>query len=91
MRKWVPAIIFWTLFAVSMGLYNRYPWLDTVWYAAAELFLIVVAVYSVIHIFRHRHETTTISYRGIPRWLARFSSDEKDHDRPYAPPKENSE
>jgi len=79
-RRWIPAIVFWTLFIASIGLYERYPWLDTAWYAAGMLFLIFMAVYSVAQTFRHRHETSTISYKGIPRWLERFSLDEEDRD-----------
>jgi hypothetical protein len=84
-RRWIPAIVFWALFIVSLGLYDRYPWLDTVWYAAGMLFLLLVASYSVVRIFRHRHETTTISYQGIPRRLERFFLDEDD-DRPNRKP-----
>jgi hypothetical protein len=80
-RRWIPAITFWTLFLVSTGLAERYPWLDTVRYAAAMLFLLGVSFYSLVHVFRHRHETSSISYRAIPRWLERFSPDEKDEDR----------
>ena len=77
-RKWLPAIIFWGLFGVSLALYKRYPWLDTLWYSVAMLFLLVVAGYSIVQIVRHRHETTTSSYQGLPRWLQKFSLDEKD-------------
>ena len=79
-RKWIPAIVFWVLFAISIALYGRYPWLDTVWYAGCMLFLLAVAGFSLAQIFRRRHATTTISYRGVPRWLERFSLDE-DNDK----------
>jgi len=77
-RKWLPAIVFWSLFGVSLAFYKRYPWVDTLWYSAAMLFLLMVAGYSIIQIVRHRHESTTISYQGLPRWLQKFSLDEKD-------------
>jgi hypothetical protein len=85
-RKWLPALIFWGLFAVSLALYERYPWLDTLWYGVAMLFLLVVAGYSIVQIVRHRHETTTISYRGVPRWLAKFSLDEEGTPHPRTTP-----
>ncbi|HKM48842.1 MAG TPA: hypothetical protein VJX69_14720 [Terriglobales bacterium] len=77
-RKWLPAIVFWGLFGISLAFYKRYPWLDTLWYGVAMLFLLMIAGYSIIQIVRRRHETTTISYRGVPRWLEKFSLDEKD-------------
>lgn len=75
-RSWIPTLTFWTLFLISLGLGKRYPVLNTVWYLAGMLFLLIVSLYSLIHIYRHRHETSSISYRGVPRWLERFSLDE---------------
>jgi hypothetical protein len=69
-RSWIPGIVVWTWLLVSIGLARRYAWLDTVWTAAWMWFLIVVAVCSVVQIFRHRHETGGIvGYRGVPRWV----------------------
>ncbi len=79
-RGWIPAVIFWAAFLVSLGLGKRYSWLDTVWYAAGMLFLLGLSGYSLIHKFRHRHETSSISYQGIPHWLQRLLLDEKDPD-----------
>jgi|SRR5271168_5480886 len=68
-RSWIPGIVVWTWLLASLGLGKRYPWLDTVWYAAWMLFLVVLSVFSVVHIFRHRHETGgLVGYRGVPRW-----------------------
>ena|SRR5713226_9626561 len=76
-RSWIPAIVFWTLFVVSIGLGERYPWLDTVWYAAWMLFLVVVAVYAVVHIIRHRHDSGGyVGYRGAPGWVGKFFGDD---------------
>jgi hypothetical protein len=76
-RSWIPGIVFWTLFLVSLGLGKRYMWLDTVWYAAWMLFLFVVAVYAVVQIFRHRHETGGYAgYRGVPRWVVTLFGDD---------------
>jgi len=73
----MPGIVFWALFLVSLGLGKRYPWLDTIWYAAWMLFLFVVAVYAVVQIFRHHHETGGyIGYRGVPRWVVILFGDD---------------
>jgi hypothetical protein len=75
--KWLPAILFWGLFGVSLYLRERHPWVASAWYLVPLMLLLFVAGYSVVHAIRHRHETTTISYRGIPRWLEKFSLDEE--------------
>ena len=80
-RGWIFAVVFWTLFAASVGLYKRYQWLDTAWYIAMMIFLFAVSAYSVIYKFRHCHETSGISYQGIPRWLQQFSLDEENRDK----------
>jgi hypothetical protein len=72
-RSWVPTIIFWVLFLASLALGKRYPWLDTVWYAAWMLFLLVVAIAAAIDIFRYRDAPGGyIGYRGVPRWAVRL-------------------
>jgi len=78
-RSWIPGIVFWVLFLASLGLAERYPWLDTVWYAVWMLFLLVVAVYAVVDIFRHRHDYGGfVGYRGVPRWVVRFFGDDEN-------------
>ena len=65
------------MFLGSLALGNRYPWLDTVWYAAWMSFLFVIAVYAIVQIFRNRHETEGyVGYRGVPRWVVRFFGDD---------------
>jgi hypothetical protein len=69
-RTWIPVIVFWTWFLVSVALVGRYPWLNTVWNVTWMLLLLVIAVASVVEIFRHRRETGGyIAYRGVPRWV----------------------
>ena len=75
---WVWAILFWILFALSLALYERYPGLDTAWYAAGKLVLLLLAVVSLVRVIRHRDRTEAISYQGLPRWLLRFLMDEDD-------------
>jgi hypothetical protein len=50
---------------------------DAVFNVGWMLLLLVVAVASAIHVFRHRHESGgCISYRGVPRWVvALFGGD----------------
>ena len=76
-RSWIPGIVFWVLFLGSLALGKRYPWLDTIWYAAWMLFLLVVGVYAVTETFRKRKETDGyIGYRGVPRWVVTFFGDD---------------
>jgi hypothetical protein len=78
-RTWIPGIIFWTLFLVSIGLQRRYRWLDLVWNTTWMGFLILVAVWGVVDIFRNRHTTNGyIGYRGVPRWVVRLFGDDSD-------------
>jgi len=78
-RTWIPGIAFWVLLLVSLGFAERYPWLDTLWYGAWMLFLLVVSVYAVVQIFRNRHETG--GYRGVPRWAVTLFGGELDPPR----------
>jgi hypothetical protein len=83
-RRWVPAIVFWTLFLASLGLGKRYPWLhtrliqsDTVWYATWMLFLVVLAVCAIVQVFRHADQTGGfVGYRGVPRWVVTLLGDD---------------
>jgi hypothetical protein len=78
-RSWIPTITFWVLFLTSLALGRRYPWLDTVWYAAWMLFLLVVAVAAAIDIFQNRHAPGGyVGYRGVPRWAVRLFGSSDD-------------
>jgi hypothetical protein len=78
-RSWIPGIIFWVLFLVSIGLYHRYPWLDFAWNAAWMLLLLVIASWSVIAIFRNRPAAGGYAgYRGVPRWVVRLFGGDSD-------------
>jgi hypothetical protein len=64
---------------------ERYPWLDTIWYAAWMLFLLVVGVYAVTQIFRMRKDTDGyVGYRGVPRWAVRLFGDDVEPRKPTA-------
>jgi hypothetical protein len=84
-RSWIPALVFWVLFLGSLALGKHYPWLDTVWYWAWMLFLLMVGLYAVTQIFGSRHETGGfVGYRGVPRWVITLFGDEVDP--PKRPP-----
>ena len=78
LHSWIPTALFWIFFAASLGFGRRYPWLDTIWYGALVLALLVLSGYSLIHHFRHRRETDSISYPVVPHWLRRFFFDEHE-------------
>ena len=72
-RSWIPGIVFWVLFLVSIGLARRYRWLDPIWNVAWIAFLIVIATWSVVETFRKRGKAGGyVGYRGIPRWVVRL-------------------
>jgi hypothetical protein len=78
-RRWIPGVVFWVLFVGSLAFSRRYPWLDTMWYAAWMLFLIIVAVCATLQILRNRHETGgLVGYRGVPRWAVTLFGGEVD-------------
>jgi len=60
-------------------MYDRYPWLDKVWYGASMMLLVLLSLYAVLHIFRNRHETGGyIGDRGVPRWVVTLFGDEAE-------------
>ena len=82
-QRWLPAVLFWTLFLVSIGLGERYRWIDTAWYAAAMVFLVVVSIFSVVQIFRNRDRAEGyVGYRGVPAWVVRLFGDDMSRPRP---------
>ena len=84
-RSWIPGIVFWVLFLGSLALAERYPWLDTIWYAAWMLFLLVVGAHAVTQIFRMRKDTDGyVGYRGVPRWAVRLFGDDVEPRKPTA-------
>lgn len=43
-RTWTFGILFWVLLLTSVGLSDRYPWLDATWFVGIVLFIVVLAV-----------------------------------------------
>ena len=61
------------LFLLSIALADRYSWLDTVWMLVCRGLLLIVAIWSVVEIFRHPNDTNGyVGCRGVPRWFVRF-------------------
>lgn len=77
LRSWIPALLFWSLFAACVGLARRYLWPDSIWYAVGMLFVLALSAYSLIYALRHRDETGCFSSKAIPRWLERWLMDEE--------------
>jgi len=75
-RRWIPGIAFWVLFLGLLAFDERHSWVHTVWVIAWLLFLIVVAVFAIVHVFRHPYDTGGVSsYRGAPSWVATLFGD----------------
>jgi threonine/homoserine/homoserine lactone efflux protein len=78
-RSWIPALVFWTLFLISIALGGHYLWLDTVWNLTWLLFVIIVGIWSVIEIICNRHAARGyVGYRRAPRWVARLFGDDSN-------------
>jgi hypothetical protein len=71
-------IVFWTLFLASIGLSDRYRWIDAVWFCVGWSFAAVASVFAIIERFRNR--CTSDLYIGgparslqsscyLPRWM----------------------
>lgn len=81
-RSWLFVIVFWLLFVASIGLDGHYPWVNTAWVYAALLFAIVVSVFSLAEMFRHRNASGHYVYfRGVPRCMRWFVLDDKEYAR----------
>jgi hypothetical protein len=65
-RRWIPAVVIWAWLIASLALVKSHPWLKTLWNAVWLLVLLVIAIASVIHVFRHRQETEgLVGYPGV--------------------------
>jgi len=86
-RGWIPVLVFWILFAASIGVGRRYPWLDTVWYIAGMLLLVALSICSLVYALRHRDEAGSVGFKMIPRWLERSLMGEDHAGTPPSAPK----
>jgi hypothetical protein len=71
-------IVFWILFLASIGLADRYRWLDVVWLCVGWSFAAVASAFAIIERLRNRN--TSNQYAGgpvrslqtsyyLPRWI----------------------
>jgi hypothetical protein len=73
-------IIFWTLLLASIGLVDRYQWLQTAWALVCIGFLVAVAVYSTVGMYRNRrYSIRNVSY--LPHWIMWVVLDDERYDK----------
>jgi hypothetical protein len=85
-RSWIPGIVFWILFLASLALSKRHWWIDTAWNAVWFGLLLVLAVASVVQMFRNRHDQENrFASRGVPRWaITMFGGEVESPDKQSA-------
>jgi len=75
-RSWIPGIIFWVLFLLSLALGKRYAWLDTVWCLAWMMVLFVAAIVVTFETVgrSQRDRKDYVGHMGVavPRWIVRI-------------------
>jgi hypothetical protein len=72
-RRWLPAILFWSLLAACVKFSDRYPWPDFAWLVTWFCLVVAISAYSVFQLAAHYRETQSLSYKPVPRWLRRCS------------------
>jgi uncharacterized membrane protein len=82
-RSWIPGIVFWVLFLVSLALGKRYSWLDTVWNLVWLSVLFVIAIVVTFETVRKsdRDRRDYVGHMGVPvpRWVVRlFGGDDSN-------------
>lgn len=76
--KSIAGIAFWILFVLSLGLNERYRWIDRVWSTALWIFLLASTIYFIVHTLRYRSLT---GVGGYPKWFLRFAYDDADEQK----------
>jgi hypothetical protein len=82
-------IFFWTLLLASVGLVDRYRWLQTAWALVCIGFLAFAAVFSIVWSFTNRNTSKDVngpasSPRGnyyLPRWMMWVVADDEQYDK----------
>jgi hypothetical protein len=72
-------IVFWTLLLASVGLVDRYQWLQPAWAVVCIGFLVVGAFSSTVAMFRNRRY-----WNGrdcLPRWMMWVVLDDEQYDK----------
>jgi hypothetical protein len=71
---------FWTLLLASIGLVDRYQWLQTAWALVCIGFLVAVAVYSTVGMYRNRRYSIRNVYY-LPHWGMWVLLDDERYDK----------
>jgi hypothetical protein len=72
-------IVFWTLLLASVGLVDRYQWLQPVWAVVCIGFLVVGAVSSTVDMYRNRRYSN--GRDCLPRWMMWVVLDDEQYDK----------
>jgi hypothetical protein len=73
-------IIFWTLLLASVGLADRYQWLQAAWAFVCIVFLVVGVVSSTVDMYRNRRYSNGNVYY-LPRWMMWVVLDDEQYDK----------
>ena len=73
-------IVFWTLLLASIGLADRYPWLQTAWALVCFGFLAVAAVFSIVGMYKNRRFSNGDVY-CFPRWMIWVVLDDERYEK----------
>ena len=69
-RSWIFGILFWVLFLISIGLTDRYRWLDAAWFIVMVLFGAVASILMIVEMARNRDGSGEyLYYKGVPRFM----------------------
>jgi hypothetical protein len=79
-RTTIFGIVFWTLLLASVGLVDRYQWLQAAWAFVCIGFLIVGAVSSTVGMYRDRRYSKGNGYY-LPRWMIWVVLDDEQYDK----------
>jgi hypothetical protein len=78
-RTTIFGIVFWTLLLASVGLVDRYQWLQPVWAVVCFGFLVVGAVSSTVAMFKNRRLSN--GRDCLPRWMMWVVLDDEQYDK----------
>jgi hypothetical protein len=79
-RTTIFGIVFWTLLLASVGLADRYRWLQAAWAFACIGFLVVGAISTTVGMSRDRRYSNGNGYY-LPRWMIWVVLDDEQYDR----------
>lgn len=79
-RRWKYAIVFWVLYTLAVALYQRYPWVDSIWVGVSVFAVLALSVHLVVKKIRGGGDERIHprSPLGYPHWLIRFLRDDDE-------------